>query len=72
MPPSMSRGYCPACNVSYQVNNAWLHRQSKSHQRNVDRLFPLPPSPWLEFAENKKPPRKPLPHLGYLTTPTKK
>ena len=46
MPPSMGRSYCQACNGSYRTNGHWLHTQSATHKRNVDRIYPLPPNPW--------------------------
>ena len=69
MAPSMSRSYCPACDITFMVHHAWLHRQSATHKRNVDRLFPLPPSPWAKHAELLTVQPK-VAHLGYLTTPS--
>lgn len=69
MPPSMTRSYCHACDISYQVHHGWLHRQSATHKRNVDRLFPLPPSPWAKPELLTVQPK--VAHLGYLTTPSK-
>jgi hypothetical protein len=71
MPPSMSRGYCSACDISYQVNHAWLHRQSKAHKRNVAERFPMPPSPWAKKEPDGINAREFLHHLSYRTTPSK-
>ena len=70
MPASMSsRQWCPACEIEYYTHHRWLHRQSKSHIRNVNERFPMPESPWAPKSPDIKIlPRQTLPHLTYRTT----
>ena len=69
----MSRTYCHACNVDYYTHHAWLHRQSKTHKKRVNELFPMPPSPWrTDPPDNKISLAAKFPHLGYLQKTTKR
>ena len=70
MPASMARTYCHSCDVDYFANHHWLHCQSKTHRRNVNERFPLPPSPWRTAPELNLP-APTLPHLTYLNKTSK-